>query len=85
VGGPALSVPKEVLEVYMFDRDKPFVGEYQLAFCYTGEFSLFPFLPQMSILSMFLYRNLEHTRGGGAIDIIIILENIHSPGFSCEP
>ena len=47
-----------------------------------GEFCDFSFLSEMVVLSMPLYRDMEHGGGGGAVDVFVVFEGLDAPGFT---
>ena len=42
-------------------------------------------LPEIAVLTVLDHRNMEHLRGGGAVDVAAVAEDLHAPFLSGEP
>lgn len=67
-----------------FDGDKPFVGQNKLSLSNTGQLCLFPFLSKMAVLTVLYHVAMEHSAGGGTVNVTVACKNIHAPFFASQ-
>ncbi len=82
---PTFPVPQFVICGYRFNWNQSFICKDKLSLRNTSQFSLFSFLPQMSIDAMFLYRHMEHLACRCAVNIAAILKNFEPPPLPGKP
>ena len=82
---PAFSVPEQMLRANTLNRNESFIRKDKLSLSDTRQFCLFPFLPEMPVLTVFHYITMKHPARRSAVDIAVTLKNIHAPSLLGKP